>query len=151
MPVTTSPFLMNDVTVKLVASGGTLVEYRCQLSRAELVPSQAAGAGGSTYSTFCDTFDSGGGGNSSWTLELSGFQAVKDAEDLTRFLFANEGELLDYELVPAGGVIAADNTGYSGQCTAVPTPIGGTANSYATFDVSLPCQGKPTELVTPPV
>ena len=147
MAVTTTPFLMNSVEVTLDTSGGgTPVSYKCQLRRAELVPSTTTSTGG-TFETFCDTFTSGGG-NAAWTLELEGFQAVEDAEDLTRFLLSEEGNDLDYVITPKGGSVSATNPSYSGTCIAVPTPIGGTANNYASFTVSLPCNGAPTENVT---
>ena len=146
MPQSAYPFILRDLTLELaVDSGATFVEYRCQLSRAELVP--AAGTAGATeYVTFCQTHTSGGGGSlATWTLELSGFQAWTDVEDLSMLLFDNEGEIIDYRLVPAGGAPSATNIGFFGEVTAFPTQVGGTAAQYAQFTVSLPTTGKPSK------
>jgi hypothetical protein len=150
MPITTSPFVLDDVSLTLVpTAGGTAEEYQCQLNRAELVPA-AGTSSGNSFETFCDTYSSSGG-NSSWTLELTGFQAYVDAADLSMLLFNDEGVEYDFVLTPAGGVISATNPAFDGTVTLVPTNIGGTANQYAQFSVSLPCSGKPTAITTPPV
>lgn len=149
MPISTAPFLMNGVSLTLSLAGGTPVEYKCQLNQAQLTPGTGGGGGGSTYETFCATFDSGGAGNSTWTLDLGGFQAFADVEDLSLFLFDNEGALLDFVLTPLGGTVSATNPAFSGQVTAAPTAIGGTANQYATYTISLPVQGKPVKEIGP--
>ena len=151
MPLTASPFLMNDVLVQIGLAGAAGVEYRCQLKRAEWVPAAASTATTVTYETFCETHEDETDAPQKWTLELEGFQAVADATDLSKFLFTNRGVLLDVLLIPQGGVIAADNPGYSGVVKARPTPIGGSANAYASFAVSLPAEDEPVELITPPV
>ena len=149
MAFTTQPFVMNNVSLTLkLASGGTATEYRCQLSQAELVPSAGTGGGGAALDTFCDSFSTPTG-LTTWALTLSGFQAFADATDLSNFLFDNEGETLDYVLTPLGGTVSASNPAFTGQVTAVPTNIGGTAAQYAVFNgVTLPCLGKPTKDVT---
>jgi len=146
---TTSPFVLDDVSLTLSPVSGSAEEYQCQLNRAELVPSTGGGGGGATFESFCNTY-SGGGGTASWTLELTGMQAYSDAADLSMLLFNEEGEEYEFVLTPMGGTISATNPGFSGTVTLVPTNIGGTANQYATLTVSLPCSGKPTLLNTPP-
>ena len=148
MPITTSPFVLDDVSLTLVPTGGgTPEEYQCQLNRAELVPSTAGGAtGGATFETFCNSYSSAGA-SASWSLELTGFQAYQDAADLSLLLFDNESAEYDYVLTPAGGTVSASNPGFSGTVTLVATNIGGTANQYAQMQVSLPCNGKPTKVV----
>jgi len=153
MPISTAPFVLKEVSLTLVKSGDatTPVEYRCQLSQAQLTPSAGAGATGATLETFCETFDNSGTTSSSWVLDLAGFQAFADVTDLSMISFVDEGEKYDFVLVPVGGTISTTNPGFSGQVTMVATPIGGTANQYASFTVSLPCVSKPTMLTTPPV
>lgn len=148
MAQSTAPFSMNNVSVKLKAADdvGTAVEYRCQLNRAELVPAASTSGGGNEMQTFCDTFSTTGITNASWTLELAGFQAWADVTDLTNFLFDHEGEELVYELTPLGGTVSPTNPKFTGTVIAAPTPIGGTANNYGQFTVSLAAQGKPTKV-----
>ncbi len=130
MPIATKPFSMNNVSLTLTTTGGaTPIEYRCQLSRAELVPAASSTSATSEYATFCETHSIGGGSATTWTLELSGFQAWADATDLSNFLFDEDGNELDYVFIPAGGVVSATNPSFSGTVTASPTPVGGSANS----------------------
>ena len=147
-----SPFVLNKTTLTLkrildpagaaAAPVGTRTEYRCQLNTATLTPSGATGGGNTTtYVTFCqefeeDTTPSGGGG---WTLNLAGFQAYADVTDLSLLLFSDEGSVWEYVLVPTGGAISATNPGFRGTVKFQPSTIGGTAQTYATFTVDLPC------------
>lgn len=151
MALTTQPFVMRDVSLTLVKKGAaTPVEYRCQLSQAQLTPAAASG-GGQTLETFCSTYSSSGSTAATWTLDLGGFQAYKDVTDLSIILFNDEGEEYTYTLLPEGGTISTTNPGFTGDVTLIPVQVGGTANQYATFTVSLPCLAKPTMLTTPPV
>lgn len=151
--ITTAPILLKDVSLTLIKTSdiatGDPVEYRCQLSQAELQPT-AASSSGATLETFCNSYSASGAGNATWVLALSGFQAYGDVTDLSLLLFDNEGEDFTYTLMPAGGVPSATNPGFSGEVVLVPTNIGGTANQYGTFTVSLPCKEKPVKVVAPP-
>jgi len=150
MALTTAPFVMRDVTLSLkpVASG-TAEEYRCQLNKAQITP---AGGGGAsiTYDTFCATFSEQSGG-ATFTLDLGGFQAYADVADLSILLWNSAGEKYTFVLTPLGGTISATNPGFTGEVTLIEAVVGGTANQYATFEVSLPCSAKPTAIVAPPV
>jgi hypothetical protein len=155
MAQTLAPFVLKDVTLSLAlvdvgtGTAGTPVEFRCQLNRAELVPSAGGGAGEQSYETFCGPFTSGGGTTgSSWTLELSNFQAYQDVEDLSNFLFDNETRQAYYSLLPLGGAVASNKPAFEGTVTLVAQNIGGTAATYAVATVSLPCTAKPTKRVT---
>lgn len=159
MPVTTTPFLLKRVSLTLVKSSeigtGTAVEYKCTLNQAKLTPSAGGGGASATYETFCETFDAGSASsNATWALDLNGMQNYQAAEDLSLLLFENEGEKYTFTLIPdnpAGdGAPSATSPGFTGEITATPTEIGGTANQYATFTVSLPVVGKPTKVVAPP-
>lgn len=154
MPSATKAFVLKNVSLTLVEAdaAGTAVAYECQLSKAIITPS----AGSTTsYTTFCAKFDDIAE-ESSYTLDLSGFQAYQDVADLTVILWEEAGKVYDFVLQPnlgqaAGSAISATNYAFSGQVTLVEAPIGGTVNEWATFDVSLPCVTKPTMLLAPPV
>lgn len=149
MAIATSPFTLKNTSVKIkLVSGGTDEEYRCQLTKAEFVPSDASGSS-SELVTFCTTHsDSSGGGDATWELQLEGFQSYQDAADLSMFLFDNEGEKAEVTLLPGqgGGTVSSTNPGFKGVVTLKPTNIGGTARQYATFTVSLPADAKPTKV-----
>jgi hypothetical protein len=154
MPQSSAPFILKDVTLSLslVDDGtglpGDPVEFRCQLNRAELVPAAGGGAGEQTYETFCGPFTSGGGTTgSTWTLELSNFQAYVDVEDLSNYLFDNETKRAYYSLLPLGGAVSSAKPAFEGEVTLVAQAIGGTAATYAVATVSLPCTEKPTKRI----
>ena len=160
MVMTTQPFLLNALTLTLkrildpagaaAAPAGTRVEYRCQLNTATLTPSTAGGGGGTTttYLTFCQEFetDTSSASTTAWTLNLAGFQAYKDVADLSMILFSDEGSVWEYVLTPQGGAISVTNPGFKGTVKMVPTVIGGTAATYATFTVDLACVQVPTAI-----
>ena len=150
MTLTSSPFRLRDVDVHLAPKGTdpmTAPSYRCQLTQAELVPS--ASGGGDAIETFCATHEDPGG-RATWALQLAGFQAYADAQDLTMLLFDHELEEFDYVLLPRGGVVSASNPGFSGTVTLTPTNIGGTAATWAAFTVSLAATGKPVKVTAAP-
>ena len=150
-----NPFILKNVSVTLVrsstvASGGTPVEFRCQLTQAQLTPS-ASSAGGNSLDTFCESY-SDSGTSSTWVLELAGFQAFKDINDFSILSFQHEGEEVDFTLTPilrADAPISATNPSFTGVAKLVATPIGGTAKQYAVFTASLPVTGKPVMVITP--
>lgn len=150
MPIATSPFTLKDTSVKIkLVSGGTDEEYRCQLTKAEFVPSDSSGSTDELV-TFCTTHsDASGGGDATWELQLEGFQSYQDAADLSLFLFDNEGEKAEVTLLPGqgGGTVGADNPGFKGTVTLKPTNIGGTARTWAVFQVTLPADAKPVKVV----
>jgi len=143
MPLTLQPYLLKDVSLTLVKSGEvtTPVEYRCQLTQAELTPTASTG-GGNALSTFCDDF-SDSGGMATWALTLAGFQALADATDFSVLSFVEEGEQFDFVLAPLGGPPSASNPGFTGTITMVATAIGGTAKAWAVFTAACPCVSKP--------
>lgn len=148
MAIATSPFVLNDVSLTLVLESDILglpTEYKCQLNRAELVPSSAST--GSEFETFCETFTPPPK-MATWTLEISGMQSYQDALDLSLFLFDNELEKAEFVLDPISTpptTPAPSNYGFSGIVTLSPGQIGGTANQYAQLTVSLSVEGKPVK------
>lgn len=157
MPITQTPILLKDVSLTLIKTGttGTAEEYSCQLSQAQLTPSAGGGGGGgATLETFCDTYSSqGAGANATWTLDLGGFQQYQDVADLSMLLFNNEGSKYTFVLNPDIGVkdpASASGYSFTGEITATPVQIGGTANQYATFTTSQPLVSKPVASVVTP-
>jgi hypothetical protein len=152
--ITTAPFTLKDtsLTLKLLDEAGTTTatEYRCQLTEATWVPSDAS-TSSQELVTFCTTHsDSSGGGNATWVLQLAGFQSYADATDLSLFLFDNEGEKAEATLLPGqgGATVSATNPGFKGTVTLKPVNIGGTARQFAVFTVSLPADTKPTKVTS---
>jgi hypothetical protein len=152
--ITTAPFTLKDtsLTLKLIDEAGTTTatEYRCQLTEATWVPSDAS-TSTQELVTFCTTHsDSTGGGDATWVLQLAGFQSFMDANDLAMFLFDNEGKKAEATLLPgqSEGAVSATNPAFKGTVTLKPVNIGGTARQYATFTVSLPASAKPTKVTT---
>lgn len=151
MAQSTSPFILKDTSLVLSKAGtGTPEEFRCQLNSVTITPGTGGGAGEQTYETFCDTFTSGGGSSSTFTLDLAGFQAWADVADLSVILWNDAGEEYDFSLVPMAGPVSATSPAFSGKVTLVEPQVGGTANTYATFTVSLPCVSKPTMVTSAP-
>lgn len=145
-----SPFKLKDTDVQLVEAGGTFgadTSFRCQLTKAELVPS--ASSSGDDLETFCATH-SDSGGDATWELQLDGFQGT-DAEDLAMLAFDHEGEEFDFLLIPKGGVISTTNPGFQGTITLTPTSIGGQANAWATYSATFKCKQKPVKVTAPVV
>ncbi len=153
MALATSPFTLKDtsLTLKLVGSTDPAQEYRCQLTAATLTPSDAGG-GDNELVTFCTTHSEPSGGDSTWALELAGFQSFQSAQDLALFLFENEGARAEFVLLPGqgGGTISATNPGFTGTVTLRPTAIGGQARQFASFDVTLPLSARPSLITTAP-
>jgi hypothetical protein len=151
MAQTSAPFVLKDVSLTLVKVGEVTapIEFRCQLSQAQLTPSAGGGSTGATLETFCATYDSSGTSNSSWALDLAGFQAWADVTDFSVISFQEEGAQFDFVLMPLAGPVSAASPSFSGTVTMVATPVGGTANQYATFTVSLPCTSKPIMTTAP--
>jgi hypothetical protein len=150
--ITVKPFTLQhvSVTLKLLDEAGTTTatEYKCQLTEATWVPSDAS-TSTQELVTFCETHsDSTGGGNATWVLQLAGFQSFMDANDLAVFLFDNEGKKAEAVLLPnqANGAVSATNPAFQGEVTLKPVNIGGTARQYATFTVSLPASTKPSKV-----
>ena len=150
MPLATAPILLTGTSLTIAVPGvgaGAAIEYRCQLTKAQLTPADSSSAA-ATLTTFCNEYTSAGG-LAVWTLDLDGYQAFEDDTDLSMVLFDHEGEEATYLLIPKGGVVSATNPGFQGAITLKPVPIGGTAKQYAVHTVSLPCKEKPVKIKTP--
>lgn len=141
-----SIMFMKDADIKLVVAGGTLAQYNDQVASAEVEVSPGDEA---TYPTL-DGNVASNVGPPTYSLVLRAGQDWS-ATGLARFLWDNEGELLDfsYQAHGAGTAAGASTPVVTGQCRAVPGNYGGEVGTFAEIEVSLPCAAKPTLDVTP--
>ncbi len=138
---------MKDANIKLVAAGGVLVEYNGQVASAEIEVSPGDEV---SYPTL-DGNVASNVGPPSYSLVLRAGQQW-DITGLARFLWDNEGDLLDFKYQAHGaGIIDATTTpSVTGQCRAVPGNYGGEVGTFAEIEVSLPCAAKPVlDIVNP--
>jgi len=142
-----SPLFMRDVTLKLsLVTGGTYVEYNCDVSTAEIVPSPGDVV---EYSTLCPEGSYSSRGKTSYTLHLVAAQRWDDADGLAAFLWDNDGELANFQYQAHGDGVTptADLPGMAGEVTLVAGNYGGAVDSWAELDVELACSSKPTKIV----
>lgn len=137
---------MKDANVKLAVAGGVLAEYNAQVQSCEIEVSPGDEV---SYPTL-DGSVSKNVGPPSYSLVITAGQDW-GITGLARFLWDNEGDLLDfsYQAHGAGTPAAAGTPIVTGQCRAVPGAYGGEAGTFAEIEVSLPCVTKPTLDVTP--
>lgn len=141
-----SPLFMRDVTLTLkLVSAGTAVEYACDLSTAEIVPSPGDEV---TYSTLCPSGSYSSIGKTTYALHVVAAQRWA-ADGLATFLWDHDGELatFQYQAHGAATVPAADVPGMAGEVRLVAGNYGGEVDTYAELDVTLPCTSKPTKIV----
>jgi len=142
-----SPLFMRDVTLKLsLVTGGTYVEYQCDVSTAEIVPSPGDVV---EYSTLCPEGSYSSRGKTSYALHLVAAQRWDDADGLAAFLWDNDGELANFQYQAHGDGVTptADLPGMAGEVTLVAGNYGGAVDSWAELDVELACSSKPTKIV----
>jgi len=137
---------MKDASIKLIAAGGTLAEYNDQVASAEIEVSPGDEV---TYPTL-DGNVASNVGPPTYALVLRAGQDW-DTTGLARYLWDNEGDLLDFSYQAHGAATpaAAGTPIVTGQCRAVPGNYGGEVGTFAEIEVSLPCATKPTLDVTP--
>lgn len=141
-----SIMFMKDADIKLVVAGGSLVQYNTQVASAEIEVSP----GDEVQYPTLDGNVASNVGPPSYALVLRAGQDWS-ATGLARFLWENEGDLLDFEY-QAHGAGVAEATGtpkVTGQCRAVPGNYGGEVGTFAEIEVTLPCAAKPTLDSTP--
>ena len=142
-----SILFMKDANIKLkLAGGGTLVEYNAQVASAEVEVSPGDEV---SYPTL-DGNVASNVGPPSYALVLRAGQDWSTS-GLAKFLWDNEGELLDFEYQAHGAGVAESATAPKvvGQCRAVPGAYGGEVGTFAEIEVSLPCAAKPTLDIAP--
>jgi hypothetical protein len=143
-----SPLFMRDVTLNLrLASDavGARVEYQCDVSTAEIVPSAGDEA---TYSTLCAEGSYSSVGKTTFALHVVAVQRWA-ADGLANFLWDHDGELADFQYQAHGDGVApsTDAPGMTGQVRLIAGNYGGEVDQYAEVDVTLPCTSKPTKMV----
>lgn len=140
-----TPLFMRDVqlTLKLV-SAGTRVEYNCDLSTAEIVPTPGDEV---TYSTLCPSGSYSSVGKTTYALHVVAAQRWA-ADGLAAFLWDHDGELAEFQYQAHGAAVvpSATTPGMSGEVRLIAGNYGGEVDTYAELDVTLPCSSKPVKL-----
>jgi hypothetical protein len=142
-----TPLFMRDVNFKLsLVSGGTLVEYNCDVSTAEIVPTAGDEV---SYSTLCPDGSYSSRGKTTYALHVIAAQRWDEADGLAAFLWDHDGELATFEYQAHGAdvVPTADLPGMTGEVVLVAGNYGGAVDSYAELDVTLACSSKPVKVV----
>lgn len=138
---------MKDAAIKFkLAGAGTLTEYNTQVASAEIEVSPGDEV---AYPTL-DGNVAHNVGAPSYALVIRAGQDYT-ATGLAKFLWDNEGALLDFTYQAHGKSVAesAATPSVTGQCRAVPGAYGGEVGTFAEIEVSLPCAAKPVLDVTP--
>jgi len=141
-----SPLFMQDVTLNLkLTSGGTRVEYNCDVSLAEIISTPGDDV---EYATLCPTGSYKSVGKTTYSLHIVAVQRWA-SDGLAAFLWDNDGQLADFQYQAHGAALtpSATQPGMSGQVRLIAGNYGGEAQTYAELDVELPCSSKPTKIV----
>lgn len=146
-----TPLFMKDASVTLALVGppaGTEAEFNCDLKSAVIEDTPGDDV---TYATLCPDGSYTRKGAATYVLHLTGPQEW-DVAGLSRFLWDNEGELATFVVQAHGAAVPISDTepGFTGTVTLIAGDYGGEVETFAEFDVSLPCNGRPTLLVAPP-
>lgn len=139
-----SPLFMRDVKLSLkLVSGGTRVEYQCDVSTAEIVPEPGDDV---SYSTLCASGSFSSVGKTTYALHLVAAQVWDATGGLARFLWDNDGALAEFQYQAHGTatVPTAVLPGMYGVVRLIAGAYGGEVDTYAEVDVTLPCSSKPT-------
>jgi len=142
-----SPLFMRDVTLKLsLVSGGTPVEYNCDVSTAEIIPTAGDVV---EYSTLCPSGSYSSRGKTSYALHLVAAQRWDEVDGLAAFLWDHDGELANFQYQAHGDDVVPSTAmpGFAGEVTLVAGAYGGAVDSWAELDVELACTSKPTKIV----
>jgi hypothetical protein len=142
-----SPLFMRDVSLKLsLVSAGTYVEYNCDVSTAEIVPTPGDEV---TYSTLCPEGSYSSRGKTTYALHLVAAQRWDAADGLAAFLWDHDGELANFQYQAHGDSVipSASAPGMAGEVVLVAGTYGGAVDEFAELDVTLACSSKPTKIV----
>jgi hypothetical protein len=137
---------VKTVTLKLKTTAGSFVEYNGNLASAHIEVSP----GDQTDYPTLDGGVSSEVGSSTYALVLRGSQDYS-ATGLARFLWDNEGAVLDFDYNMHGlaAVKSATTPAVTGQVRAVAGAYGGEVNTFAEIEITLPCIAKPVLDTTP--
>lgn len=143
----TNPLFVKDASVKLtVTPPGTAAEFNCDVHS---VTVEATPGDDVTYQTLCPNGSYTRKGTTTYVLHLTGVQDWA-TDGLSLFLWNHAGAQAT-ALVQAHGATQAPDASHptmSMSVTLVEGSYGGEADTWAEFDVSLPCSGRPTLGVT---
>lgn len=124
-----APFAMNNATL-------TIGTDSFEVSSAKFAPAPSIGKiptiGGRTIKV---------AGSSDWTLAVGFGQDLKSANSLSKYLHANEGDVVTAVLSPQGAAVGDPTV--TAEVTLVPGEIGGDANAPAMTTVTLEVNGAP--------
>lgn len=141
----TTPLFMQTVslTLKLLPSGPSRVEYNCNVKTAEVVANPGDDV---EYVTLCTAGSYKSVGATTFDLHLV---AVQDwsTTGLARFLFENDGAQAEFQYQAHGSTVIPPTPaapGMAGVVRLIAPTYGGTRDEYAELDVTLPCSSKPT-------
>jgi hypothetical protein len=141
-----SPLFMRDVELKLaLVSAGTPIEFNCDVSTAEIVPSPGDEV---TYATLCAEGSYSSRGKTTYALHVVAAQRWA-IDGLAAFLWDHDGELATFQYQAHGDGVAptADLPGMAGEVVLVAGNYGGEVDTWAELDVELACSTKPTKIV----
>src|SRR5262245_58341408 len=128
----TNVFVVRDGTLKLGPTGTSLA-VECQCSVMVLNPSTDM----KEITTACGRVQVPG--ITAWTLHVEGAQDWTATTGVSDYLNDNDGELIDFELVP----FDTTTPKATGKAYGAPGAFGGTAGEIAVFSVDLGVNGKP--------
>ena len=141
----TTPLFMRDVslTLKLLPSGPTRVQFNCDVHTAEVV----SNAGDDVeYVTLCPTGSFKSVGATTFDLHLVAAQDWSTT-GLARFLWDNDGATAEVQYQAHGSTVippTAAAPGVAGTVRLIAPNYGGERDTYAELDVTLPFTAKPT-------
>lgn len=137
---------MKDATIKLKIAAGALTEFNMETSACHI---EVSAGDEVSY----PTLDGGVGtqvGPETYSLVIKAAQNYS-AEGLARFLWDNNGAVLDFDYNAHGktAVKSATTPAVTGQVRAIPGNYGGEVGTFAEIEVKLPCIAKPVLDLTP--
>src|SRR5262245_48003033 len=143
----TTPLFMRDVslTLKLLPSGPTRVQFNCDVHTAEVVSNPGDDV---EYTTLCSSGSFKSVGSTTFDLHLVAAQDWS-ASGLARFLWDNDGATAEVQYQAHGTAAippTASTPGVAGVVRLIAPNYGGERDTYAELDVTLPFTAKPTLL-----
>lgn len=141
---------LKDVSLTFeIPTPGTPVEFNCSAHTVEVVPTPGDDI---TYRVLCPDGTLTQKGASTYVLHVVGSQDWS-ATGLSRFLWDNAGATAHFVAQAHGAAVAISTTapGFEGDVVLVEGNYGGEADTWAEFDVELPCVTRPDLIETPPV
>lgn len=121
----------------ILGDESTGFNFHCQLRSVVLTPDVNT----ERIKTLCPDGQFSNVDDPEWSLDIGylyGNVIGTSAQALADYLLTHHGEKQDFFYAPIAG-----GSGYTGQCTIIPGPIGGEQGSFSEQSVSLPVDGQP--------